>query len=43
MRTGDQVFAYRFNKVDQGAAEGYIYQTWADGCAKHLKKAMEKK
>jgi len=42
-RTGGQVFACKFNKVDQMEAEGYIYQSWAESCAKHLKKALEKK
>jgi hypothetical protein len=42
-RTGKLVFAYSFHRVDQGVAEVYIYQTWAGGCAKHLKKALEKK
>jgi hypothetical protein len=42
-RTGSQVFAYHFKRVDQGVAVGYVYQGWADACAKHLKKALEKK
>jgi len=42
-RTGDQVFACKFNKVDQMEADGYIYQSWAESCAKHMKKALEPK
>ena len=42
-RTGNQVFAYDFHRVDQMTADAEIYQIWADACAKHLKKAMEKK
>jgi hypothetical protein len=42
-RTGNQVFAYKFHRVNQGTAAGYVYQSWADACAKHLKKALEKK
>jgi hypothetical protein len=42
-RTSNVVFACNFNKVDQGLAEVYIYQGWANACAKHMKKAMEKK
>jgi hypothetical protein len=42
-RTGGQVFGCRFNKVDQMEADVYIYQSWAEGCAKHMKKALEKK
>jgi hypothetical protein len=42
-RTGKPVFACKFNRVDQGLAEGYIYQGWASNCVKHLKKVLEKK
>ncbi len=42
-RTGKPVFACKFNRVDQGLAEGYIYEGWANNCAKHLKKKLEKK
>ncbi len=42
-RTGKPVFACKFNRVDQGLAEGYIYEGWANNCAKHLKKTLEKK
>ena len=42
-RTSNVVFACKFTKVDQGLGEYWIYQGWASGCAKHLKKAMEKK
>jgi hypothetical protein len=41
--TGKSVFACKFNRVDQGLADGYIYQGWASNCAKHLKKMLEKK
>jgi hypothetical protein len=42
-RTGKPVFDCTFKRVDQGLAEGYIYQGWASNCAKHLKKELEKK
>ncbi len=42
-RTGKPVFDCTFKRVDQGLAEGYIYQGWASNCAKHLKKQLEKK
>jgi hypothetical protein len=42
-RTGNLVFAYSFHRVDQGVTEIYVYQGWAEGCAKHLKKALEKR
>jgi hypothetical protein len=42
-RTGNVVFANKFNRVDQMTADYYIYEGWANSCAKHLKKAMEKK
>ena len=42
-RTSNVVFACNFNKVDQGLGEYWIYQGWANGCARHLKKALEKK
>jgi hypothetical protein len=42
-RTGNVVFVHDFKKVDQMEAEYYIYQHWANQCAAHLRKAMEKK
>jgi hypothetical protein len=42
-RTGKPVFDCMFKRVDQGLAEGYIYQGWASNCAKRLKKMLEKK
>jgi hypothetical protein len=42
-RTGSLVFAHKFSRVDQGLAEGYIYQGWANGCAKDMKKQLEEK
>jgi hypothetical protein len=42
-RTGKPVFACKFNRVDQGLADGYIYQGWASNCAKHLRKMLEGK
>jgi hypothetical protein len=41
--TGNQVFAYNFHRVDGMTTVGQDYQNWADACAKHLKKALEKK
>lgn len=42
-RTGNQVFAYNFHGVDSMTTVDQDYQNWADACAKHLKKALEKK
>lgn len=42
-RTGNEVFVHPFKKVDQMEADAFIYQHWADQCATHLKKVMEKK
>ena len=42
-RTGKPVFACDFHRVDEGLAEGYVYQGWASNCMKHLKKVLEKK
>lgn len=42
-RTGSQVFAYSFRRVDAMTAVGQIYENWAEACAKHLKKALEKR
>lgn len=42
-RTGSQVFAYSFHRVDAMTAVGQIYENWAEACAKHLKKALEKR
>jgi flagellar motor protein MotB len=42
-RSGNQVFFEKFRRVDGGTSSDHVYQTWAEGCAKHLKKAMEKK
>ncbi len=42
-RTGNQVFAYSFHRVDAMEREGDIYLNWADQSAEHLKKAMKKK
>ena len=41
--TGSVVLACTFTKVDQMTADYYIYQGWANSCAKHLKKALENK
>lgn len=42
-RSGKSVLACNFRRVDRELAEGYIYQGWANNCAKHLTQAMEKK
>lgn len=42
-RTGNEVFADKFHRVDEGLAAGYVYEIWAGNVAKHLKKAIEKK
>lgn len=42
-RTGNLVYAEKFRRVDGGTSEDHVYQIWAEGCAKHMKKAMEKK
>ena len=42
-RTGNEVFAHRFKRADANLTEGEIYKAWANGCAKDLKKTMEKK
>ena len=41
--TGEQVFAYKFNRADTNTTLDQIYQNWADACAKHLKKMLEKR
>jgi hypothetical protein len=41
--TGNLVYAEKFRRVDGGTSEDRVYQIWAEGCAKHMKKAMEKK
>lgn len=42
-RTGTEVFACNFHRVDSNERPGDIYLGWADQCAGHLKKAVEKK
>jgi hypothetical protein len=42
-RTGNMVFACVLHRVDQGLAEGYQYQKWADQCASRLNHVMKKK
>ena len=41
-RTGNEVFFYKFTRVDSMTTESQIYANWAGGCANHLKKALEK-
>jgi hypothetical protein len=41
--TGNQVFAYKFSRVDANTTVDQSYQNWADACAKRLKKTLEKK
>lgn len=41
-RTDKQVFACDFRKVNQMETESQIYQDWANGCARHLKKTIQK-
>jgi hypothetical protein len=43
VHTGNVVFACKFARVDQGLADGYIYEGWANNCARHLKKALQPK
>lgn len=43
VHTGNQVWAYKFTRVDAMTTVDQDYQNWADACAKHLKKTMEKK
>ncbi|HTV07752.1 MAG TPA: hypothetical protein VMD97_01750 [Candidatus Aquilonibacter sp.] len=40
--TGHQEFAYIIKRVDSNTTADETYQSWADACAKHLKKALEK-
>ena len=40
-RTGNEVFAYKFTRVDTNKTDYQVYQTWANACAGHLKKAMK--
>jgi hypothetical protein len=42
-RAGNQVWACNFRRVDANTSVDQIYQNWADSCAGHLKKALEKK
>ena len=42
-RTGNEVFAYKFTRVDTDKTDYQIYQAWANSCAGRLKKAMKKK
>jgi hypothetical protein len=42
-RTGKQLWLYQFKRVDANTSVDQIYQNWADSCAGHLKKSMEKK
>lgn len=41
-RTGDEVFAYKFTRVDTNKTDYQVYQAWANACASRLKKAMKK-
>ena len=41
--TGKTVFACSLHRADEGLAEAYQYQKWADQCASRLNKAMTKK
>ena len=40
--TGNQVFAYKFTRVDTNTTVDQDYQNWADECAGHLKKTLVK-
>lgn len=42
-RTGNEVYAYKFRRVDANTTVDQDYQNWADSCAGHLKKALEPK
>ena len=42
-RTGNLVFTCELHRVDQGLADFYQYQKWADQCASRLKHALKKK
>ena len=42
-RTGNEVFAHKFKRADANLTVGEIYKGWADTCASHLKKVLEKK
>ena len=42
-RSGNQVFACNFHRVDSMLREGDIYLGWAGQCAGHLKKALKQK
>ena len=42
-RTGNEVFLHQFKRADSNLTEGWIYETWANDCAKDLKKKMGKK
>jgi len=39
--TGNQVFFYRFTRVDSMTTESQLYANWAGGCANHLKKTLK--
>ena len=41
--SGKMVFACNFHRVDSNERDGDIYLGWADQCARHLKKVVEKK
>jgi hypothetical protein len=43
VRAAGQVFTCAFNRMDQALAEEYVYQGWANGCARRLKKVLGKK
>jgi hypothetical protein len=42
-RTGNEVFAYTFTRVDTDKTDYQVYQAWANACAGRLKKAVKKK
>jgi hypothetical protein len=42
-RTSNEVFAYKFTRVDTDKTDYQVYEAWANACAHHLKKAMKKK
>lgn len=42
-RTGNEVFFYKFTRVDTDKTNYQVYEAWANSCAGHLKKAMKEK
>jgi hypothetical protein len=43
VHTGNVVFAYKLDEKQESMSAGELYESSAYACAKHLKKAMEKK